>query len=59
VQAFTQDRLYSLEQIDLGPQAMNLVDMAINRVFSQKSDFHGNSDFQQQKQIYTYAIWFV
>jgi hypothetical protein len=25
---------------------VHIVDMAIHRVFCQKSDFHGNSDFQ-------------
>jgi hypothetical protein len=28
------------------PQTMNIVDMAIHLVICQKTDFHGNSDFQ-------------
>jgi hypothetical protein len=30
---------------------MDMVDMAIHRVVCQKSDFHGNSDFQNSQKI--------
>jgi hypothetical protein len=34
---------------------MDIVDMAINRVVCQKSDFHGNSDFQNSQRLDPYT----
>jgi hypothetical protein len=33
------------------PQTMDIVGMAIHRVVCQKSDFHGNSDFQNSQKL--------
>jgi hypothetical protein len=33
------------------PQTMNIVDLAIQQVICQKSDFHGNSDFQNSQKL--------
>jgi hypothetical protein len=30
---------------------MDIIDMAIHRVVCQKSDFHGNSDFQNSQKL--------
>jgi hypothetical protein len=34
-----------------GPQTMHIVDMTIHPVVSQKSDSHGNSDFQNSQKL--------
>jgi hypothetical protein len=33
------------------PQTMDIVNMAIRQVVCQKSDFHGNSDFQNSHKL--------
>jgi hypothetical protein len=35
---------------------MDIVDMAIHLVVCQKSDFHGNSDFQNSQKLYPFQI---
>jgi hypothetical protein len=33
-----------LEKLGVGPQTLDIVDLAIHGVVCQKSDFHGNGD---------------
>ncbi len=40
----------------LAPQTMDIVEMAIYQVVCQKSDFHGNSDFQNSQKLHPLQI---
>jgi hypothetical protein len=37
--------------VKLHPQTKDIVDMAVHPVVCQKSDFHGNSDFQNSQKL--------
>jgi hypothetical protein len=42
---------YTFQSDEYRPQTMDIVDMEIHRVVRQKSDFHGNSDFQNSQKL--------